>query len=185
MESWYGIYVESRHEKFVASLLANKGFDVCLPLSRTLNQWKDRRAPVEAPIFPGYVFCLFDQAERTPILSTPGVVRILGCGRQAMPLDPEEVCALQALERAKAAVEPWPFVKAGEWVCITHGALEGLTGMVVKCKKGLRVVVSVALLQRSVAVEVDRLQIRPTKSPLDEKAPLAWQSATTALTLPG
>jgi len=109
----------------------------------------------------------------------------LGCGRQAMPLDPEEVCALQALERAKAAVEPWPFVKAGEWVCITHGALEGLTGMVVKCKKGLRVVVSVALLQRSVAVEVDRLQIRPTKSPLDEKAPLAWQSATTALTLPG
>jgi transcription antitermination factor NusG len=162
---WFAIYVQSKHEKVVASQLATKGFDTCLPLAKTIRKWSDRRKEIEEPIFKGYVFCQFNSELRTPILQTAGVIQILGAGKQVYPLEPTEITALKALERAKAPVEPWPFITKGQWVCIESGPLEGLTGVVVECKAGLRVVVSVALLQRSVAVEVNRTQVRPTTDP--------------------
>lgn len=173
MFNWFAVYVQARHEKVVAAALSGKGFESCLPLSRTLRTWSDRRVVVEEPVFPCYVFSKFDAAERVPILRTAGVVRIVGAGNELVPLEAEEVSALQLLERTKVPVEQWPFLAKGDWVCIDEGPLKGLTGMVTECKKGLRVVVSVSLLQRSIAVEVSRPHIRPTTSPSAHMAPLA------------
>jgi transcription antitermination factor NusG len=161
--SWFVLYVQSRHEKFVSTLLKTKGIATCLPLTVRVRQWCDRRQHVQEPIFPGYVFCQFDPRVRAPILGTPGVVQILGAGKQALPLGDEEINALMTLERAKAAVEESPFITKGQIVVIESGPLRGLTGVVSECKNGLRVVISVALLQRSVAVEVNQAQIRSIK----------------------
>lgn len=165
MDNWFAVYVQARHEKVVAASLAGKGFESCLPLTRTLRTWSDRRTVVEEPVFPCYVFSKFDPAVRVPILRTSGVVRIVAAGNELVPLSAEEVSALQLLERTKVPVEPWPFLAKGDWVCIEEGPLKGLTGFVTECKKGLRIIVSVSLLQRSVAVEISRSNIRPTNSP--------------------
>jgi transcription antitermination factor NusG len=164
--NWFAIYVQARHEKVVASTLRTKGFDICLPLSKTQRKWSDRRKEVEEPIFPGYVFCEFDSEVRTPILRTAGVVQILGVGKQVTPLETIELNALKALERAQTPVEPWPFINKGQWVRVEAGPLAGLSGVVAECKSGLRVVVSISLLQRSVAVEVNRSQVHPTDAPI-------------------
>ena len=173
MFDWFALYVQSRHEKAVAQALAARGFESCLPLTRTLRDWSDRRVVVEEPVFPGYVFCKFDSNVRTPILRTTGVVRILGVGKELVPLEKEELGALQVLERTKVPVEQWPFVGEGDRVRIEGGPLDGLAGVVTKCKGGLRVLVSVFLLQRSVAVEVGRCRIRRTDSSPARKSPTA------------
>jgi len=163
--NWFAVYVQTKHEKVVASMLKTKGFNICLPLTRTLRKWSDRRKEVEAPVFPGYVFCEFNPERRTPLLQTAGVVRILGAGKDVIPLEPAEITALRTLERTKVPVEPWPFLNKGQWVRIEAGPLTGLTGVVADSKSGFRVVVSVSLLQRSVAVEVNRSQVSPANSP--------------------
>jgi transcription antitermination factor NusG len=169
--SWFVLYLQSRHEKLVSTLLKTKGIATCLPLTVTLRNWCDRRKHVEEPIFPGYVFCQFDPKVRAPILGTRGVVQILGAGKQALPLRDEEINALMTLERAKAVAEEPPFITKGQIVVIESGPLRGLTGVVSECRNGLRAVISVALLQCSVAVEVNQAQIRPIKLPLASRLP--------------
>jgi transcription antitermination factor NusG len=113
------------------------------------------------PLFPGYVFCRLQPSSRLPVLTTPGVVSIIGSGKTPQPVEPEELAAIQSLVRSGMPAIPWPFLKAGERVRIEHGALVGIEGILTAVKKESRVVLSVTLLQRSVAVEVDRNFIRP------------------------
>jgi transcription antitermination factor NusG len=161
MMQWFAVYVLTRHEKVVASMLETKGYKVCLPLIRTKRAWCDRTKWLDLPAFPGYVFCEFESERRVPILSIPSVLNIVGAGRVPIPIPPQEVAELAILERVKCTAEPWPYVEAGQWARIVGGALDGLTGILVNCKKASRVVVSVSLLQRSVAIEVDREQVVP------------------------
>ena len=160
-DSWYALYVQTRHEKNVTALLRNKGFDTCLPLIRSKRQWSDRQKLLDIPAFPGYVFCAFDAQRRAPVLGTPGVIAIVGAGRAPIPIDLAEIDSVRAIERAHFTGEYWPYLKTGEQVRIESGPLNGLTGILLDCRKSARVVVSVALLQRSVALEVDRWQIVP------------------------
>jgi transcription antitermination factor NusG len=166
---WFAIYVQSRHEKVAAQGLIAKGFETCLPLSRPVRTPTARRATVEVPVFPGYVFCKFDSAQRAPILRTIGIVRIISFGKELVPIGSDEVSALKVLERSHAPVEEWPLLERGQRVRIEDGPLEGLVGIVSGSKSGLRVVVSVALLQRSVAVEVNRAHLRPLESNSEDR----------------
>lgn len=163
--SWFAVRVRARRERSVAEGLKNLGFAVCLPLQSSFRRWSDRRKRVEIPIFEGYTFCRFEVADRSKILGTPGVISILGSRGRPTPIEPAELLALQVLERAKVAVRPWPYLKAGDSVIIDGGALDGLVGVLQQAKKSTHVVVSVGLMQRSVAVEIDRAFVRPI-SPL-------------------
>jgi transcription antitermination factor NusG len=145
----------------VAASLRSKGFEELLPLYRSRNRWSDRVKDVDLPLFPGYVFCRLQPSSRLPVLTTPGVVSIIGSGKTPQPVEPEELAAIQSLVRSGMPAIPWPFLKAGERVRIEHGALVGIEGILTAVKKESRVVLSVTLLQRSVAVEVDRNFIRP------------------------
>jgi transcription antitermination factor NusG len=158
---WYGIQTKPRFEKAACTALENKGFPVYLPLSKERRQWSDRIVEIETPLFPGYVFCRFDPAYRLPIMTTPGVVSIIGAGRHPEPIRDAEIDAVEAVVRSGLRAEPWPYLKEGERVRIMGGSLEGLEGLLVKKKSDFRVVVSVHLLQRSVAVEVDRAWVGP------------------------
>jgi len=145
----------------VAASLRSKGFEEFLPLYRSRNRWSDRVQDVDLPLFPGYVFCRLQPSSRLPVLTTPGVVSIIGSGKSPQPVEPEELAAIQALVRSGLPAIPWPFLTTGDRVRIEHGALEGVEGILTAVKKESRIVLSVTLLQRSVAVEVDRNFIRP------------------------
>ena len=163
---WYAVQVRPRHEKLVASALLSKGFEGFLPLYRCKHRWSDRIKEVELPLFSGYLFCRLDINRRLPILVTPGVIRFVGIGKTPMPIDENEMSAVIAIVSAGLRAEPHPYIRVGQRVRIDRGTLSGVEGIVQLAKKPARLIVSVSLLQRSVAVEIDEAWVRPLDSRL-------------------
>jgi transcription antitermination factor NusG len=166
---WYALHIKPGREKFVASLLRQKGYTEFLPLRRTVHHWSDRLKEVEVPLLPGYLFCRCNSLERLPVLTTPYVYSMLG-GTTPEPVPDEEVGVLQALVASGLPVEPWPYLQIGQRVRLDGGPLRGLEGILTGSRNGHRFVVSVTLIQRSVAVEVDGHWIIPLKPVRSESA---------------
>lgn len=161
---WYGIRTKSKCEKVAATSLTHKGYVSFLPCYRRRHRWTDRVTEIESPLFPGYVFCRFNVLKRLPILTTPGVVSVVGIGKQPLAIPDHEITAIETILRSELFAEPWPYLREGERVRIDRGPLNGLEGIVVKkTRDEWRIVVSVTLLQRSVAAEIDRDWIRAIK----------------------
>ena len=154
-EQWYALQVKTRHERNIAQLLQDKGYDSFCPGSRQQKQWCDRVHEFEAPLFPGYVFCRFDARFRLPILTTPGVRYVVGYGRVPVSIVGDEIDAVRRVAASKLAVEPCSYLAEGSRVRIVRGALAGLEGVLIKVRSSYRMVLSVSLIQRSVRVEVD------------------------------
>src|SRR6266568_1113967 len=153
---WYALTVKPQHERVSSRYLRDKGLDEFSPLYRARKRWSDRWKETELCLFPGYVFCRFSYEERLLVLGTPGINSIVGFARTPSPVPDEEIAAIQAMVQSGRRIEPWPHLRAGERVRIEEGCLEGVRGVLVREKDCWRVVVSVELLQRSVAVEIDR-----------------------------
>ncbi len=158
---WYAVKVKSNREKVVAQSLEGKGYEVFLPSYLASRRWSDRVKEVSLPFFPGYVFCRMEAKRRLPILTIPGVVLIVGFGKEPTPVEDHEISGLQLIVRSGAAAEPWPFLKVGRTVRLDSGPLRDLEGILVEIKSQHRLVVSVNLLQRSVAVQVERGSVTP------------------------
>ncbi len=152
---WFAVHVKARYEKATAWLLHQKGYEGFLPLYKCRRRWSDRIKELELPLFPGYLFCRFNLHERLPILKTPGVLSIVGIGKTPIPVDEGEIAAIQSIVKCGVPTQPWPFLQIGQRVRINYGPLSGLEGIVVNLKSQHRLVVSVTLLQRSVAAEID------------------------------
>ena len=121
------------------------------------SRWSDRTKRIELPLFPGYVFARFDVVKRLPVLKVPGVMHVVGFGRTPEPVDETELAAIERLVASGLPVQPWPYLRTGGVVKIRRGALTGLEGTVLEIKNTYRLVVSLTLMQRSVAVEIDRI----------------------------
>ncbi len=160
-EQWFALRVKSRCEKVVSTIARNKGFEEFLPLYQRRQRWSDRVKAVEFPLFPGYVFCRLNPQYRLPLLTIPGVLHFVGIGKAPVPIDDEEILAIQSAVSSGLATEPWPFLEVGQRVRLEDGPLVGLEGFLVEMRKRYRVVVSVTLLKRSVAVEIDREWVTP------------------------
>lgn len=161
---WYAVETKTRLESTVQALLANKGFEVFLPTCKVRRQWSDRIKTLECALFPGYLFSRLADGQRTlPILSTPYVRGIVGFGGRPLPVPEQEIAAVRAIVDSGLPAGPWPFLQAGQRVRITHGPLAELEGILVVIKKQHRLVVSVDMLQRSVAVEVDSAWVEPLR----------------------
>jgi len=74
----------------IAAQLEGQGFECFLPKYKSVREWSDRKKEVEQPLFPGYLFCRFDYTQRRPVVVTPGVLQVVGCGRTPTPI---ETCA--------------------------------------------------------------------------------------------
>jgi transcription antitermination factor NusG len=160
---WYAIQTRVRREELVANLLAGKGYEIFLPTYESERPWRGRSTEVKFPLFPGYLFCQFDVQKRLPVLVTPGVVEIVGNGRTPTAVPPSEISAIRSLVLSGVPAEPWPYLECGQRVRIAEHALEGLEGILVGHKGGHRIVVSVTLLHRSVALEIHRSKVIPTE----------------------
>jgi transcription antitermination factor NusG len=152
---WFALQVRTRNEAGVAEQLTGRGYERFLPLYKVRKRWSDRIKEVDAPLFPGYLFCRFDPQDRLPILKTPGVMQIVGFKNGPVAVDESEIQALHTVIAAGAPHQPWPFLTAGDRVRIESGPLLGLEGILTEVRRGHRLVLSVTLLQRSVAVEID------------------------------
>jgi transcription antitermination factor NusG len=160
---WFALNTKLRHEDFVARQVSAKGYEVFLPVYKARRRWSDRVKELELPLFPGYLFSRFDPTHRLPILTTPRVIQIVGVGKTPLPVDENEIVALQAAAHSGLAREPWPFVQIGQRVRVEHGPLCGVEGTLLNVKGAHRLVLSVTLLQRSVALEIDGASVTPCR----------------------
>jgi transcription antitermination factor NusG len=158
---WFALQVRSRYENIVTAHLGGMGYESFLPLYLCRRRWSDRFKEIECPLFPGYVFCRFNALDRFPILIIPGVSLIVGMGKTPVPIDEAEIAAIQAAVKSGLPSQPWPFIQIGQRVRIEHGPLCGLEGMLLDFRGQHRLVLSVTLLQRSVAVQVEDAWVTP------------------------
>ncbi len=161
---WYALQVRPRFEKVVASTLVSKGYEGFLPLYSQRSRWSDRIKEIHLPLFPGYLFCRFNVNQRLPIVVTPGVVRVVGVGGTPFPVEEQEIQALQAIVLSKLQAEPWSYLNIGQKVRIELGSLAGVEGILTGVKGASKLVVSVSLLKRSVAVEIDESWVVPVRT---------------------
>ncbi len=167
---WFAIQVRARWEQSTAQLLASKGYQTLVPMYESERRWGGRLRKVSAPLFSSYVFCRFDVRKRLPILVTPGVVSIVSRGRVPVPVEAVEIAAIEKVVASGARAEPWPYLQVGERVRIEDTALRGVEGILLAVKGARRLVVSVSLLQRSVALEIDRALVSPVREPAKNQA---------------
>jgi transcription antitermination factor NusG len=158
---WYALQVRSRYEKIVTAHLSRKGFECFLPLYKLRRRWSDRVKEMECPLFPGYVFCRLNPLDRLPIHITPGVVLIVGQGKTPEPIDETEIAAIQSAVKSGFPSQPCPFLQIGQRVRIDSGPLWGLEGVLLDFKGHHRLVLSVPLLKRSIAVQLEEGWVTP------------------------
>ncbi|HXX44123.1 MAG TPA: transcription termination/antitermination NusG family protein [Candidatus Acidoferrales bacterium] len=166
-QKWYALQVRTRWEVSTAGLLSGKGYRTLLPTYAAKKGRNGKFREAGAPLFPGYVFCNFDAQNRLPILITPGVIAVVGRGRVPLPVDDNEIAAIQMVVTSGLPAEPCPYLELGQRVRIDSDALQGLEGILVHFKGNHRIVVSVSLLRRSVALEIDRSRVTPVGVALD------------------
>jgi transcription antitermination factor NusG len=174
---WYAIRVRNQHEDVVAKHLTFRELECFLPVYRENHQWSDRSKEIDVPLFAGYVFCRLNLASRLAVLSVPGVVHIVGTGKCPTPIDEEEIAALQTAVRSGFRAHPSPFLAVGQKVRIEQGPLCGLEGFLLGFRAQQRIVLSITLLQRSVAVEINGAMVRPL-AVRDGRAGLTHESAS-------
>jgi transcription antitermination factor NusG len=156
---WFALQVRTRQEAGVSEQLSGHGYEQFLPLYKVRKRWSDRIKEVDAPLFPGYLFCRFNPHDRLPILKTPGVIQIVGFKNGPSAVEESEILSIQTLVAAGVPHQPWPFLATGDRVRIESGPLLGLEGILTEVKRSHRLVLSVTLLQRSVAVEIDSAHV--------------------------
>ncbi len=158
---WYAAYTKANHEKCVAEQLAAREIEHFLPSYASVRRWKDRRVTLQLPLFPGYVFVYMALRNRLPVLQIPGVAKLVGFGTSPAPLPKDEIDALRAGLKKGLHAEPHPYLAVGRRVRVKQGPLTGLEGVVLRWKGNWRVVLSIELIQRSVAVDVDVSALEP------------------------
>jgi transcription antitermination factor NusG len=168
--AWYAVHTRHQHEKNVARVLANKGFEAFLPLYTAVHRWKDRDKQLVLPLFPCYVFLRSPLERWQPVLTTPGVHSVLGFGGQHSMIPSWEIESIRRMVGSPLKAEPHPYLKCGDRIRVRAGALQGLEGILVRKKSIWKLLVSVEMLQRSVAVEVDASMVERLSSPKTESA---------------
>jgi len=161
---WFALRVKSNFERMTALHLREKGYLEFLPSYTVRSRWSDRVKSIEKPLFPGYVFCNFNPHLRLPILTTPGVLHIVGIGKEPQPIDESEIATVWKTLRSGVSLQPWPCFQIGERVRVERGPLTGVEGVIVRFKGEYRLVLSISLLQRSIAAEIERDWTRPIQA---------------------
>ncbi len=162
---WYAIRVRSRHEKTVFTGLSVRGYSPFLPLYSSSRR-SSGATPSQLPYFPGYVFCRFDPTKFLPILTTSGVVSIINDGHAPVPVQDEEIDAVQRVVNSGLTPRSCAYINEGDRVRVEEGPLRGMEGIFVRIKSVFCVIVSISLFQRSMSVEVPREFVIPVRGRL-------------------
>ncbi|MGI9072197.1 MAG: transcription termination/antitermination protein NusG [Bryobacteraceae bacterium] len=154
--TWFALTVKPQHERSVEAQLRAKSLEAYVPLYCSRRHWSDRLKTLELPLFSRYVFCRFKFEDRFKVLNVPSVMSIVGFGGSPCPISEREIEVVRLIVSSGLAIMPCPFLRIGDWVRISQGPLSGLEGILAKEKAPYRVVINVDMLQRAVAVEIER-----------------------------
>jgi transcription antitermination factor NusG len=160
---WYAGYTAARHEKRIAEHLTERAVEHFLPLYQTIHRWNNGHHRVQLPLFPGYIFVRIAFQERIRVLEVPGFVRLVGFGGLPCPLPETDINKMREALSAGVLAEPYPYLTVGTRVEICKGPLQGMTGILRRRHNKHRVVISMDLIMRSMAVEVDAGDVVPLR----------------------
>ena len=157
---WYAVYTCANREKQVAAQFVSRGIEHFLPLYQSVREWSDRRVKLQMPLFPGYLFVSTALRNRLRILTVPGVVNLVHSAGQPLPLAADVIGQLRdGVMRASA--QPFPALPVGQRVYVRSGPLRGWNGVLLRHKSGMRVVISIDLIQRCFVADVDAADLVP------------------------
>jgi transcription antitermination factor NusG len=161
--SWFAVQTRTRYERKVSSEIQENGVEVFLPLLSCTHQWSDRRRLVEVPLFPSYVFVriMAAQRERIIVLRTNGVTGFVGARGVGTPIPDSEIEAVQEMLKHRIPFQMCHFLKTGQRVRIRGGCLDGIRGILTAINGDYSLIVSIDLLQRSIAMRLTGFQIEP------------------------
>jgi transcription antitermination factor NusG len=162
-QRWYAAYTSANRERSVAQQLGLREMEHFLPTFASVRRWKDRRVTLQMPLFPGYVFVRMSLEQQLRVQQVPGVARIVGFDGVPAPLPDEEIDALRTTVAQGVLAEPHPYLNVGRRVQVKSGPMAGMRGILLQRKGKLRVVISIELIQRSVAVEMDDIDLAPLR----------------------
>jgi transcription antitermination factor NusG len=152
---WFALQTKPKNERKVERLLELKGYECFAPTYRLKRKWSDRTVQIDFPLFPGYVFCRFSSSTLGKAISTQGVIRIVGFGGEPAEVAAEEIEALQLLAQSNILREPWRYLPDGTLALVESGPLAGVQGIICASENRRQLVISVTMLQRSVAIQLD------------------------------
>ncbi len=186
---WHVLYTRHQHEKTVHQLLEGKGIESLLPLRATASRWKDRTKLLQLPLFPCYVFFRAASSSWLHVLNTPGVHMMVPGSNGPAIVPPEEIDAVRRLAENCVRVESHPFLSEGDRVRVKSGPLAGVEGFLVRKKNSFRLVVSVQLLGKSAAAEIDAICVerassfQPSSQPAVHGSPVSHDPSVSASVL--
>lgn len=160
---WYAVQTRPRHEKRVATELAQKGVNTFLPLVTDVRQWSDRRMRIELPLFSGYLFVnIVATAEsRVSVLQSYGAVSFVGRGREPIAVPESQIEDVRRLVANKVPFAAHPFLEIGQRVRIRGGVLDGIEGILERRKGRDQLILSVQTIQRSLSLSLEGYDVEP------------------------
>lgn len=160
-KNWFAVFTAPRHEKRVEEYFRVREIESFLPVCRIRRQWKDgSKGTVQIPLFPNYIFVHIERSGRVPVFEVPGVLSIVGEGRESMSIPESYIHSLQeGLRQGK--IEPHPYLATGRKVRIRSGLMAGMEGILLRKKNDFRVILTLQIIMKSVKVEVELDEIEP------------------------
>jgi transcription antitermination factor NusG len=158
---WFAVWTRSRHEQVVRDQLERKHIIAFLPTITRWSRWKDRKKKIDWPLFPGYCFARFNPDEALAILKCTGVVNIVSFDGKPAAIPEHEIDSIRRLVESDLQYDPCPLIREGMMVEVTHGALKGVVGRLVRKGAHARLILSVELIGQGVSVEVDAADVKP------------------------
>jgi transcription antitermination factor NusG len=160
---WYAIQTMPKHERRVAAELQRKDLRAFLPLFPSVRQWSDRQRVLDMPLFPGYVFVQVNPTPdvRISVLRTSGVISFVGVRGVGVPIPESQITAVETIINQRLQCSPYPFLDIGQRVRIRGGSLEGVEGILTEVRGDQSLVISVALIQRSLVIRITGYRVEP------------------------
>jgi transcription elongation factor/antiterminator RfaH len=164
---WFAVWTRSRQEKVAASMLETLGVPYFLPLKSELRQWSDRKQPVKVPLFSGYLFVRMNPTKdsRLQVLKTPGIAGFVGNQTGPLPIPDQQIYDIHTVLTQRVECTVIPLLQEGDRVRVVRGALAGVEGILVRSNSTSRLVISIAMIHRSLSVSVSPQEVELIDKP--------------------
>jgi transcription antitermination factor NusG len=162
-KKWFAFYTKSRHEKKVYDFLSRRGYEVFLPLQKTMRQWSDRKKKVEVPLFNSYIFVSITEDKIIDVLQAPGVSWNIKYNGHPAFLRPDEMLLIQRFLSSGLFIEATgeSTIEKGDRVEVMDGPLKGLRGSVVQTSEGKKFSVALESIHHNIIVSVEAFLLKP------------------------